>query len=221
MSFKHPLNDLEHSRQQLDGILSSRRLIFNPYTVSDQRLLQIVEHAGWGGRYDLVEAVVMTFTRLRPVKGPREFDGIFVKVGLDDNEAFIHASTFIYGTTADDCRHRERSTIGKLKISNEKHVESLVGKRVFVSRIIHGRNLRENYCPAYRMTRLSGNEKRDAAAIRQAMCHAKIEMLRRILDYPDCDRYLNCAPDFFDYKSRILRAISIIESYSRTTIPED
>lgn len=216
---KRPLNDLQNSRQRLERILSSRRLIFNPYTVSDQRLMEIVSKAGWGNEDDIVEAVVMTFTRLRTVPDVRGFDGVYAKIGQCQDETFIHAGTYTNGITAFDSLTKERSMIGKLRITNVSHVASLVGKRVFVSRIIRGRDPYCNYRPAYRMTRLTGNLARDAAAVRNAMCEAKIEMLLRVLAYPECSHYLNCSHDFFDYKIRILRAISVIEGYSLCKIP--
>lgn len=215
-----PRNDLEYSQSRLDRLLSSRRLIFNPYTVSDRRLLYIIERTEWGDEFDLVQAVVMTFARLRTVNDYRGYDGIYAKVGPYDGEAFIYASSMAYGVTADDSLHRERSMIGKKRITNHDHIASLVGKRVFVSRKIAGSGLRSYQQCTYKMTKLSGNEAKDAAAVRKAMCEAKIEMLNRILENPNCEQYLNCSKDFFDYRARILRAIRIIEGYPLVQIPK-
>lgn len=214
-----PHNDLDNSRRRLDRFLSSRRLIFNPYSVSDRRLMDIVSRTGWGDEYDLVQAVVMNFTRLRHVKGIYEFDGIYATVGGYQGEVFIHTLTFTEGVTAYDSLRNEKSTIGKRRITNEKHIPPLVGKRVFVSRVIQGRAVRGFHRTSYRMTRITGNEKKDAAAVRTAMCEAKVEMLQRILEYPR--HYLQCDKGFFDYEPRILRAIRIIESYSGTEIPQN
>lgn len=221
MSYMNPRNDLQHSRQRLDSILSSPRLTFNPYTVSDNRLLQIVANADWGGEYDIVEAVVLTFTRLRPVNNPRKFDGIYVSLGNKPGESFISTSSLIYGATALDSLQPERNTIGNRRITNPDHVAALVGKRVFVSRIIRGRNPAGVIHPVYKMTRLKGDVTKDAATIRTAMCQAKIEMLQRILDHPDCDFHLNCSRNFFDYQPRIQRAIRIIESWSNLIPPAE
>lgn len=81
MPYIPPKNDVEYSMHRLDSILSRRRLIFNPYTVSDSRLMEIVRSMTWGDDYDITEMTVMKFTRLRPIKDYREFDGIFMTVG--------------------------------------------------------------------------------------------------------------------------------------------
>lgn len=221
MSSISPLDNLEHSLMRLNGFLSSRRLIFNPYSVSDRKLLNIVERTGWGGEFDIVQTVVMTFIRLRRVADVREFDGIFFRLGEDPKESFIYSSAFTYAPTAFDSLRQERSMIGNRRITNDSHVAALVGKRFFISRIIHCRNAWGNHTPAYKMIRLKGNLEKDAQAIRQSMCEAKIEMLRRILDYPESDRYLNCSRDFFDYRTPILRAIDTITHYSDITPPSD
>lgn len=219
MSYRHPLNDPDHSRQRLDKILSSKRLTFNPYLVSDERLLEIVENTGWGDEYDIVEAVTLTFTRLHPVADVRRFNGLCFTLGHRPEESLISTYSLIYGATAFDSLVRERTTVNHKRITNSRHVESLAGERVFISRIIRGRNIRGEHRCAYKMTKLSGKIVKDAAEIRKAMCGAKIEMLNRILAYPDCDLYLNCSPDFIDYRGRILRAIRIIESWSLNTPP--
>lgn len=221
MSTRHPLDNLENSQMRLNRILSSRRLIFNPYSVSDKRLMEIVECSGWGDEFDIVQAAMLTFTRLRPVADIRKFDGIFCRLGQDPGEAFIYSSSFTNAPTAFDTLHQERSMIGKRRITNDSHVAALVGKRFFISRIIHCRNARGYYAPAYKMTRLKGNLANDAAAVRLSMCEAKIEMLHRILDHPECERYLDCSPGLFDYCSRILRAIDIISHFPDTTPPSD
>lgn len=212
-----PRNDLEYSRQALNAILSSRRLIFNPYSVSDALLMEMVWNSPWGGRYDLTQAVIMTFTGLRGIPGPKEFDGIYFKLGLSPNESFIPASTIYYGVTANDSAQRVRHTCGRRVLRNRNDVKWLVGKRVFVSRTIRGYNIRGEEKVAYRMHRLTGNIVKDAATIREAMCSAKIEMLERVLNYPEGRDYLSCSPGFFDYESRIRKAIEIISRYPTAT----
>lgn len=216
-----PRNDLEYSQRALDAILSSRRLIFNPYTVSDSRLIGIVENSTWGGRYDITQAVVMTFTRLRRVAGPKEFDGIYFRLGLSPSESLIPASAIRYGVTANDTAQRVRHTCGSRVFRHDKDVEWLVGKRVFISRIIHGYDIPGHDQVAYRMHRLCGRPEKDAAIIREAMCSAKIEMLERILKYPEGSDYLSCRRGFFDYEPRIRRAIDIISRYPEITPPPD
>lgn len=221
MSSIRPLDNLEHSRMRLNGFLSSRRLVFNPYSVSDRNLLRIVHRSGWGGEFDIVQTVVMTFTRLRPVADVREFDGIFFRLGEDLAESFIYTSAFTYAPTAFDSLRQERSMTDNRRITNDGHVAALVGKRYFISRLIHCRSARGYHTPAYKMIRLKGNIGKDARAIRRSMCEAKIEMLQRILNYPECERHLNCSRDFFDYRTPILRVIDIISRYPDISPPED
>lgn len=71
-----PKNDLEYSQRRLDLILNRRRLRFNPYKVSDRKLLDYAWEGTWGEPEDLTQMVVMTFTRLREVDDYRKFDGV-------------------------------------------------------------------------------------------------------------------------------------------------
>lgn len=216
-----PLNNPEHSQKALDAILSSRILIFNPYRVSDSELLEIVENASWGGEYDLTQAVVMTFTRLRQVGSEGDFDGIYFRLGKNANEAFLPASWIYYGVTSNDTCRKTRHICGKRILRNEKDIRWLVGKRVFISHFIKGYNISRGTRVAYRMHRLYGNKEQDAKTIREAMCAAKIEMLERVIAYPYSMDYLYCSRNFFEYEPRIRRAIDIISHYSDITPPPD
>lgn len=211
-----PKNDLEYSRQRLDRIMGSARLRFNPYRVSDERLLEIVDAGYWGDEYDLTQILTMTFTRLREVNDSRKFDGIYMRIGLQEEEVFIPTGTFTHGVTANDTVRNERSRIGKKSIRNENDVASLVGKRVFVSHVIRGVNMFGAPKCAYRMRRLSGKPAKDAELIRHAIIESKIEMLERVLSYPESPDYLSCRKNLFDYESRILRAISLIRQFPLT-----
>lgn len=216
-----PKNDAEYSLRRLNGILSRRRLTFNPYTVSDSRLLELIETVGWGNNLDIVQMVVLQFTRLRPTKDWRKFDGIHFRLGNQSGEGFIPRSTLAEGITANDTVSRQRSWIGKTPLYNSEDVEKLVGKTVFVSRVIRGVNIQGYPRCAYRMHRLKGKPAKDAAVIREAMCSAKIEMLERILAYPESPDYLSCSKDFIDYEPRIRRAIEIIRHFPDTPVPQD
>ena len=46
-----PRNDVGFSQARLDSIMRRRRLSFNPYTVSDSRLMEIIHSVGWGNRF--------------------------------------------------------------------------------------------------------------------------------------------------------------------------
>lgn len=221
--YKHrfPLDDLEYSLQRLNRIMGRRRLSFNPYTVSDERLMEIVETTGWGNEYDIVQIVKVYFTRLREVKDVSRFDGIYMRVGNSSDEVFLSAWQLKYGVTASDTLNRERSMLGKRIIRNDDDVEWLVGKTAFVSHTIPGHLPDGKERVAYRMHRLKGDLVKDAATVRHAMCEAKVYMLRRILEHPESYNYLDCNPGFFDYRSRIELAIKLIENFHKVEIPKD
>lgn len=143
-----------------------------------------------------------------------------MKIGHNE-EVFIPKGALTYGITANDSRRRERSRIGHKEIRNDEDVVALVGKRVFVSRVIRGENIFGSGKCAYRMHRLSGNERRDAGVIREAMCAAKIEMLERVLQYPESPDYLSCSKGLIDYESRIRRVIEIIRGYPEFLVPQE
>ncbi len=216
-----PRNDPEYSLERLNGILGSGRLRFNPYSVSDRRLLEIAALAPWGGQLDITQAVTLHFTRLRETKDWRKFDGIFFRVGNTKGEGFLSAATLANGVTANDTIRRERSWIGKKPIRNEDEVEALVGKIVFVSRVIWGRNIYGSVQGAYRMHRLKGDVHKDASIIREAMCAAKIEMLERILAHPESPDYLSCSKNLINYEPRILQAIEVIRHYPDHPVPQE
>ncbi len=216
-----PKNDPEYSLMRLNRIMGRRRLSFNPYTVSDRRLIEIAETAGWGNLFDITEIVILQFTRLRERSDYRKFDGIFMRVGRDEEEIFIPAGALSRGVTANDTIRRERSWIGKKPLKDNDDVAALVGKRVFVSRVIRGENQFGSGKSAYKMYRLWGKESRDAGIIRQAMCDAKIEMLERVLAYPESPDYLSCKRGLINYEPRIHRAIEIIRHYPQTPVPKE
>lgn len=213
-----PRNDLAYSKERLEKLLSSRRLIFNPYKVSDEQLLEICQNADWGGENDLTDSVIVNFTKFRETGDARKFDGVYMTVGRDPEEVFIHASIFLYGVTANDSIRPERSYWNKKRICNHDDIKRLVGKRAFVSRRIQGVGINGNARVAYRMYRLWGDLRKDAAIIREAICFSKIEMLERVLEYPDCRHYLSCKKGFFDYEPRIRSAIEIIRNYPNCAV---
>ncbi len=91
-----PKNDIEYSRNRLISILASRRLIFNPYSVSDKSLLKIVYNASWGNEFNITQAVVMNFTRLRSFDNWRKFDGIYARVGNSCDEVLTYSTQYVY-----------------------------------------------------------------------------------------------------------------------------
>ncbi len=206
---------------RLGRIMGRRRLSFNPYIVSDRRLLELVSQTGWGNEWDITQMTMVTFMRLRPVSDYRIFDGIFMRVGNEPEDVFIPKGSLTRGVTANDTIRSERSWRGKTPIRNDNDVERLVGKTYFVSRIIRGVNPFGSCKGAYKLHRLYGKIEKDAATIREAMISAKIEMLERILLYPESPDFLSCTRGFFDYESRIHCAIDLIVHIPDTPIPTD
>ncbi|MDE6207711.1 MAG: hypothetical protein K2M55_07875, partial [Muribaculaceae bacterium] len=175
----------------MKDILNRRRLWFNPYSVSDARLIEIVSQAWWGSELDITQAVIVRFTRLRPTGDVRQFDGIYMQVGKHPEEIFIHNAVLTMGISANDSHRHERTWVGKRRIYTDNDVAALVGKTYFVSRIIHGIGIGNTFRAAYRMHRLSGKTAKDATIIREAMCAAKVEMLERLLTYPPTPESIN------------------------------
>lgn len=189
--------------------------------MSDSRLLEISNTTGWGCQWDITEFVTFHFTRLERVKDWRNFIGIYVKLGYSDEEVFINKGTLLCGVTANDKMSRKRSLAGKKPIRNEEDIENLVGKTYFISRIIRGHNIFGNGKVAYRMHKLTRQPQKNATIIREAMCAAKIEMLERIIAWPDNPELLDCTKGFFDYETPIRQAIEAIRHYPETEIPKD
>lgn len=208
-----PKNDPDYSLKRLGQILGRRRLQFNPYTVADSRLLEIADSTGWGNGLDITEIVTLRFTRLQETHDWRNFTGVYMQVGNSTSEVFVNKGSLIFAVIANDSLRPERSMVGKKPIRNEKDVETLVGKTYFVSRVIRGCNKFGSGKVAYRMHRLTGNPLKDAAVIREAMVSAKIEMLERILDYPESPEYLSCSRELFDFESPIRGAIEMIRRF--------
>lgn len=214
-----PKNDLAYSQWRLNSIMSQKRLIFNPYCVSDQRLMEIVRTTGWGCLMDITELTSVHFTRLRAVNDYRRHDGIYMLVANDPTEIFIPFGTLKNPITANDTIQPERTWVGKRPIRNVDDIERLVGKTYFVSRIIRGCNIRGFGAAAYRMHRLTGKTDKDASVVRKAIIEAKIEMLERMLKNPQSPDFLSCSKGLFDYESRIRKAIQVISHFPDTLPP--
>lgn len=213
-----PKNDLSYSKKRLETILSRRRLLFNPYAVSDKRLIELLPTVGWGNEFDLTQLVILKFTRLRMEPKGRFPGGIFMDVGNLYADVFVPAGVIKSGVTANDSLHKERSMLGRRKLRSDSDLETLVGETVFVSHTIRG-VWNCNGKIAYRMHRLRGNLEKDARIIRETICSAKIEMLERLLAYPECPDYLDCSRNLFDYETPVLRAMEVIRKYPDGELP--
>lgn len=202
-------------------ILGRRRLRFNPYKVSDRQLLAYAMDGRWGSTDDLTQMVVMTFTRMNEVSDYRRYDGIYYRIGNAEDEEFMHMGKLLAPVTAHDTIMQTRSLYGKKPLLHDGDVERLVGRSVFISRLIHGCNIHGSLAVAYRMHRLMGDMAKSASIIRRAMVEAKIEMLERLLAHPESPLHLSCSKGLFDYETRVRRAIGIISDYPSHPVPQD
>lgn len=217
MDYRFWLNP-EASHQGLETMLAKPLLRFNPYRVSDDELLSMARQGKWGDEYDLTQMVIMKFGALRSIDRSPYYDGIYVRIGMDENEIFLSRSRLLYRITARDSLRQVRNRYGKRSICNDEDVMTLAGKTVFVSRLIHGRDFNGSGRVAYRMHRLWGKLEKDAAIIREAMCEAKIEMLQRQIEMIDAINVNHQRIDLLPYKDRILHAIARIRNYSSVSI---
>lgn len=165
--------------------------------------------------------VIMTFTRVDEPNSFGEYSGIYFRVGLSQEELFLSRSALIYPVAAHDTLHATRHLYGKSPIRHDEDILHLVGKTVFVSRTIHGFRPRERYGVAYKMHRLVGKLAKDATVIREAMCTAKIEMLERLLAYPESPWHLDCEKGLIDYETPIRALMNRIRLYPQTPVPSD
>ncbi len=208
-----PKNDVSYSQERLNSIMRRRRLCFNPYTVSDSRLMEIVNSVGWGNEFDLVQMVVLRFTRLAPIDCRRRHRGIYMCIGNSEDEIYLAGSNIACQMNGIDSGRPEHFMLGKRILHNDDDIEYLVGKKVFVSHCIRVSHISGRVQLAYRMHRLSGKIKKDAQIIRTAMCDSKIEMLERLMTYPESPYHLSCVKGLFDYETRIRRAIELIKHF--------
>lgn len=144
-----------------------------------------------------------------------------MRVGKNEEEIYLSKNRLKFAATAHDTLQPVRNLCGKKPLRNDEDVIKLIGKSVFVSRLIRGYHISGSGKVAYRMHRLWGRLEKDAPMIREAMIDAKIEMLQRLMEHPESPFHLSCRKGFFDYETRIRRAIEIISHYSEYPVPED
>ena len=171
-----PKNDIEYSRSRLDAIMRRRRLSFNPYTVSDSRLLEIAHTTGWGNDYDLTQIVVIRFTRLAPIDYTKRYGGIYMTIGNSGEEIYLPGWEIASPGPAIDSGRIERFMLGKRILYNDRDIEWLVGKKVFVSHAIRVGSISGAVRLAYRMHRLCGNPGKDAATLLKALSYTHMTL---------------------------------------------
>ena len=219
--------DTAECRRVFELILAKPLLRLNPYRFSDDKLLEMAWQGYWGDEHDLTQMVVMTFTRIKETSSYPFYEGIYMRVGRSTDEILVARGRLINRITARDTLQPVRNFYGKRPIIHDEDVFRLVGRTVFVSRVIQGQEFRGCGRVAYRMHRLWNdtpqNRAKNAAIIREAMCQAKIEMLKRMLEM--IERFTIAVPfwgvSMPGYRERVINAIQRIEAYPLTPVPKD
>lgn len=62
--YRFKLRDVESYRERLALFLSDRCLLFNPYLVSDEQLVDAAGHQKWRGPFSLTQMVILKFLRV-------------------------------------------------------------------------------------------------------------------------------------------------------------
>lgn len=195
MSYTKKIRDVESYRERLSRFLSDKLLRFNPYLISDERLLEGLEKMRWRGPFSLTQMVVLNILDVQNSGNdvhPKE--RVIYSLGDSNEEISEYISAFTGNWSSADALRQVRSTINDRPITQTRQIYPLIGKRVFVSRSIVTINQHLGYGKAMRMHRMKGKQEIDAAMIRETAVSAKIEMLKRLLAYPYSNIYLDGEP---------------------------
>lgn len=214
MGLAFKIHDAESYRERLNRFLSDRCLLFNPYLIPDEQLIDAATHQKWRGLFSLTQMVILRFVRVECEKQSfRDIEHVTYRVGDSDIEVRQRMEEFTHRHTAEDSLQPIHHTINGKPVTRSRQIRGLVGKRVFVSRnIVTGNEY--GFGKVMSMHRLTGDIAKDAAIVREAMTQARIEMLGRLLKYPRCQFYLDGTPsDSVDIKTQIQQLINQIVSY--------
>lgn len=188
------IRDVESYRQRLGLILGDSLLLFNPHSISDERLMSGLEKMRWRGASSLTQAVILTFTGVRNEGcGLTAREWVTYRVGDSEEEVSESMVSLTCRRTACDSLRQVRHTINGYPVRDARQIRALTRRRAFVSRNIITSTGR-GFGKAMSMHRLKGELAEDAATVRVAMLAAKQEMLGRLLEYPSCSIYLDGIP---------------------------
>lgn len=223
MAYSRVIRDVSSYMDRLERFLSDKCLLFNPYTVSDERLLTGLMKMRWRGFFSLTQMVILHFLEIRTEGiGMDARENVVFRIGDSSEDIALSVSAFTYKRTAADSLQQVRSLINGHPITQAKQIHSLIGKSVFISRKITTINIHGGYSSALAMHRLKGKLSEDAAIVRAAIISSKIEMLNRLLAYPHANIYLNGEPSQpVDIATPINRVKARISTYSTVILPRD
>lgn len=106
--------------ERLGRFLNDKLLLFNPYTVSDERLLAGVEKMRWRGTYSLTQMVLVNFLDVQRNNVNGLEDKVIYSLGDSDEEISEYMSCFTCRRTASDSLTQVRSNINKRKITQPR-----------------------------------------------------------------------------------------------------
>lgn len=221
MSYKRTIRDSDSYRERLDRFLTDKCLLFNPYTVSDERLWSGIMKMRWRGPFSLTQMVILHFLDIRS-EGiePLVKERVVYSIGDSSEEITSSITAFTLKRSAADSCCQVRSLINGRPITQAQQIHALIGKSVFVSRNITTVNRFRGYGIAMNMHRLKGRLSLDAAMIRTAIINSKLEMLDRLLAYPYSDIYLNGEPsEPVDITTPINRIKALISTFAAVIPP--
>lgn len=199
--------------ERLEKILSDKVMRFNPYLVDDRTLLESASRGRVLPLPSLTQMVIFHFLDIRKVCKSFTYEAIFYRIGNSPETHHISISALTSSLTHYFTKRPAHSRFNTRNITNFSIVEKMQNRSFFVSNFILGTRGLEKLTIGYRFHRLKGNEQAQAKLIRHSMCDAKIEMLNEVLTYPWSECHLKMAPDSFDYRPPLLRAIEIIKIF--------
>ena len=190
-------------------LITEEILLYNPYRHSDEDVAGKA-YATVFNPESLTQMTVLEFTGLTE---DRTYGECLLWTNCNRQHGSIPVRSILGKHTALDTSQPIRSLLDGKALTDETQVRRLTGKAVFLSHAIPalGRNGRREW--ALRMFRLRGEIEVDAEIIRKSMCRAKIEMLNRLLDHPECPKYIGCPKGLLEIERPIMRLISKIENF--------
>lgn len=82
MGLAFKIRDAESYRERLNRFLSDRCLLFNPYLIPDEQLIDAATHQKWRGLFSLTQMVILRFVRVECEKQSfRDIEHVTYRVG--------------------------------------------------------------------------------------------------------------------------------------------
>lgn len=216
---QNAMPDLEKFRERYARLVRDEILLYNPYRFTDAEVVEKAFTTDIRPRA-LTQMAVIEFTGVRTVEWKIPYDIIEWRVGNTGSTGWDNVSNFLRRRTAVDTLRPVRVTISGKPIAHAENLEALIGKKVFLSHYFTVKKLRScGFGRSFQMVRLYGNTAKMADTIRRAMCRAKMEMLKRMVENPECFIYLGCPKGLMDIEGPINRFLQKVNRYIHGDIP--